>query len=279
MKRVGSSVATGPAAKRPRVENGRGWTNGYVDPLRKYEGTYAGSANAEKLPRGRVAREMGKSGDPAKNPNMPKRDAKTQILHFDHFPEFQPNLSPDEVIKLGSFGGTYFRDIYSSVTKRSYKGSEVLEEFPSTEWGWQDSVDVQLPIGVGNTPCVNKPQKGKFQTRLLLTSDVYRVSQNRFNVSCGGSLDMWETSCWISDLDPYGWFHWYCRFYLGRRTSDDERQIQRWLNSAGPKGRFRNQLLNKCAIQKKAATDPTVSPVIRQTLQHWALEIKLWHKK
>jgi hypothetical protein len=55
----------------------------------------------------------------------------------------------------------------------------------------------------------------------------------------GGNLDMWESSGWITHIDPYGWFQWYCRFYLGRRCSDDERQINRWLKTTGPNGSFR----------------------------------------
>ena len=34
---------------------------------------------------------------------------------------FRPNITPGEVIKKGAFGGTYFRDIYSSVTNKWYK--------------------------------------------------------------------------------------------------------------------------------------------------------------
>ena len=32
----------------------------------------------------------------------------------------------------------------------------------------------------------------------------------------------------INSIDPYGWFHWYFRYWLGRRSLDDERQINRW---------------------------------------------------
>jgi hypothetical protein len=39
---------------------------------------------------------------------------------------------------------------------------------------------------------------------------------------------------------------------------------------AGPKGRFRNQLINKVAAARAQFDDPRVSPVIRQTLHHWA---------
>ena len=93
---------------------------------------------------------------------------------------------------------------------------------------------------------------------------------------------MWESSGWISDADPYGWFQWYCRFYQGRRTSDDARQIQRWKGVAGIKGRFRSQLCNKLCKASAASnknklasvvTDISISPAIRQTLWHWALEI------
>ena len=45
--------------------------------------------------------------------------------------DFGTNKTPVEIIKKGAFGGTYFRDIYSSVNGKSYrkpwKGFNALE--------------------------------------------------------------------------------------------------------------------------------------------------------
>jgi hypothetical protein len=97
----------------------------------------------------------------------------------------------------------------------------------------------------------------------------YSPATNFYGVKCGGSLDMWESSGWIANTDPYGWFQWYCRFYAGRRSTDDARQISRWCKLGGPKGRFRNQLIGNCARKGTTFDDVTISPVIRQSLQHW----------
>ena len=37
--------------------------------------------------------------------------------------DFRPNIAPVEKIKEGAFGGTYFRDIYSSVNGKWYRKS------------------------------------------------------------------------------------------------------------------------------------------------------------
>ena len=44
-----------------------------------------------------------------------KKDSEGRLI-FPDKKDFKPNLTPMEVMQLGSFGGTYFRPIYSSVT-------------------------------------------------------------------------------------------------------------------------------------------------------------------
>jgi hypothetical protein len=179
----------------------------------------------------------------------PKRDAHGCFV-FPDYPAFKPNLSPKEVMQLGSFGGTYFRDIVSAVTGVRYKGRDVIKEFPKD---WFKGLDLDLGV----------------------CSPTYDKLVNKYKVSCGGSLGQWECSGWISELDPYGWFHWYCRFFLGRRSTDDARQVSRWLKGQGPTGRWRVRLCNDIIKKKAKLDDATVSPVLRQVLQHWAYKLTL----
>ena len=43
---------------------------------------------------------------------IPKKD-KNGLIVFKDYPEFTPNLTPQEIFEMGSFGGTYWRPIYS----------------------------------------------------------------------------------------------------------------------------------------------------------------------
>ena len=54
------------------------------------------------------------------------------------------------------------------------------------------------------------------------------MNVNKYGVKCGTSLRLWDNKGWIDKIDPYGWFQWYFRNWLGRRSKDDKRQINRW---------------------------------------------------
>jgi hypothetical protein len=92
-------------------------------------------------------------------------------------------------------------------------------------------------------------------------------------VKAGQDQHYWEEHGWINEQDPRGWFQWYCRFYLGRRTADDARQISRWTGVGGEKGRWKNNLLNKIVSSNRRFDDASISPVVRQTMLHWAIEV------
>ena len=86
---------------------------------------------------------------------------------------------------------------------------------------------------------------------------------NYFGVNASQSLTAWRKNGWIYHEDPRGWFQWYCRYYMGRRCPDDERQIRRWKAIQ----RHIAQLRKNCA-----PGDLGCRRRQRQALLHWAYD-------
>ena len=135
-------------------------------------------------------------------------------------PDFRPELTPAQMLKMGVFGGRYMTDC--------------REEFPA-EWFEE--------------------------AKLCPTGPDHRL--NFFGVSASKPLSYWIEKGWIWQDDPRGWFQWYCRYYMGRRCEDDQRQVGRWKAMT----RHIAQIRKNCM-----KGDLLCRPRQRQALLHWAYD-------
>ena len=234
----------------------------YKEPtMREFEEAFAVDTSAEDAraaQKSRLAKASRSGYAPNAAPAVPfapsldvddgeLRDKRTGALLFKDHPSFAPNLTPKQVIQAGSWGGVYFNPRGG---KAGIKGRDVAvthAEFPK-DWF------------AGLPPDAYRARR-------------YSAERNKYRVKAGQDQAFWEEHGWIIDQDPRGWFQWYCRFFLGRRSADDARQISRWTGVAGAKGRWKTNLCKKCVHANKRFDDQSVSPVIRQTMLHWAYEI------
>ena len=101
-------------------------------------------------------------------------------------------------------------------------------------------------------------------------SDYYELSVNKCIVKCGILSRFWENKGWVIEIDPFGWFQWYFRNWLGRKSSDYERQINRWKRIVG---RFRGKLIKMIKVTGNKFDDYSILPKIRQILLHWGYKL------
>jgi hypothetical protein len=139
----------------------------------------------------------------------------------DFDPEFKPELTPKQMLRLGVFGGKYMTDC--------------RKEFPR-DWF----------VGARLSPRRHDP------------------TLNFFGVDASQKLSVWRAKGWIHPGDPRGWFQWYCRYWMGRRMSEeDRRQIKRWKAMR----RHARQIERHCD-----KSDHACRPRQRQALLHWAYD-------
>ncbi len=112
------------------------------------------------------------------------------------------------------------------------------------------------------TDCKNEFPAEWFKSAKL-SSEWHDPDLNFFGVNASQPLSVWQKKGWIYEEDPRGWFQWYCRYYMGRRCRDDERQIKRW------KGMRRHiaQIKRNCF-----EADLNCRRKQRQALLHWAYD-------
>jgi hypothetical protein len=141
-------------------------------------------------------------------------------------PEFKPDLSPKQILELGAFGGVYMRDC--------------VKEFPKNWFA-----------------------KAKFAPK---DTNKHLKELNYFKVNASQPLSVWREKGWIHKGDPRGWFQWYCRYYMGRRlTNEDKTQIRRWKAMR----RHLGQIRANCR-----PSDAFCRPKQRQALLHWAYDTR-----
>ena len=112
------------------------------------------------------------------------------------------------------------------------------------------------------TDCQKEFPKAWFK-KAKLSPQKKDISLNYFSVDASQALKEWQQKGWIHPQDPRGWFQWYCRYYMGRRTDDDARQIKRW------KAFKRHESAVKKNCEKY---DFGCRKKQRQALLHWAYD-------
>ena len=96
------------------------------------------------------------------------------------------------------------------------------------------------------------------------------VSINKYGVKCETSLRFSENEGWINEIDPYGRFQWYFRYWLDRRLEDDERQINKWNKIVSG---LRGKLVKMIKDAGSEFDAYSIPPKIKQILLHWGYEL------
>lgn len=147
----------------------------------------------------------------------------TEPVGKNFHPEFTPELTPKEMLELGVFNGKYLNTCQNEFPNDWFKNAKLFH---------------------------GESQNGNPEL-------------NYFKVRASQPLEEWQKKGWINPQDPRGWFQWYCRYFMGRRSPDDLRQIKRWKAMK----RHIAQIKNNCQFG-----DLQCRQKQRQALLHWAYD-------
>jgi len=149
----------------------------------------------------------------------------------------------------------------------SYELSEPIGKNFDPEFKPELTPKEMLELGVFGgkymTDCTDEFPKDWLE-KAKLNSHFHDATLNFFGINASQPLSVWRAKGWISYDDPRGWFQWYCRYYMGRRmTEEDSRQIRRWKAMK----RHIAQIVLNC---RKG--DLSCRKKQRQALLHWAYD-------
>jgi hypothetical protein len=134
------------------------------------------------------------------------------------------------------------------------------------EFGPAYTPEEMLEQGVFEGKYINNirdiPASWKKLPKVVGPSEEPNVELNKFKIKSRQGLSEWKKKGWIM-TDSNGWFHWYIKYYFGRRLGkEDETEIKRWKSFVA---RHQGQIIANCK-----PGDKECRPKQRQGLLQWA---------
>ena len=163
------------------------------------------------------------------------------------------------------------RVVVNDLMQKGYEYNRVEPVGRNFESGFEPQLTPREMLALGvfggkyMTDCRNEFPASWFRSAKL--SPGHRdPSLNFFGVNASQPLAEWRKKKWVRQQDPRGWFQWYCRYYSGRRSEDDSRQIRRWRQMARHVAQVRQGCISRDLDCRRRQ---------RQALLHWAYDSRL----
>lgn len=130
---------------------------------------------------------------------IPSTDPQLPILRKASTKDFAPFYTPNDMLDLGVFGGSFFSP---------NRAKKIIENV----LGYEQFMDLTMGINIS-----------KFQ------SGEYDPTQNYFPNQALSFTDRWfGMPADQKRKHKYGWFHWYVLFYYGEQSVADAPRVMQW---------------------------------------------------